>query len=310
MIKGLYEQVQRMEVTGSRFWSYQYKINKLIVNALYPAIQNFNYKSGIEPNSDVVVSLTTYPARIKTVWMTIASLMNQTYKPLHIVLYLSKEQFPDGENGLPKKLFGLKKRGLTIKFVDGDLKPHKKYFYAFKEFKDKYVLTADDDVFYPENHIEQFIKAIEKYPEAIICNRSHLIAFDESHEFLPYKKWTDNVTEIPDMLTLAVGGNGVMYRPRMFSEEIFNENNIINSSLYTDDLWLKAMEVRDNIPVYNYASSSLVYFDNLRNKETGLWHVNTSDGKNRNDIAWEDIIKLYPEVKEKLYNNYNESDIK
>ena len=81
----------------------------------------------------IIVSLTTYPARIKTVWMTIACLLNQDYKNMRVILWLSKEQFHD-LSGLPSYLQKLQKKGLVIKFKEDDLRSHKKYYYAFSEY--------------------------------------------------------------------------------------------------------------------------------------------------------------------------------
>lgn len=305
MIKALYNNVLKLKRKNKASWKLLYKINKILVNIFYPFTQLCNRKNGI-CDSDVVVSLTTYPARVKTVWLTIASLLNQSYKPSKVLLYLSNEQFPDGLKGLPKKLLNLQNRGLEIVMVDGDLKPHKKYYYAFRDYKDKLVITADDDIFYPENHIEKLVTAAKSYPDAVICNRSHQIIFSEKKdgrvEFSTYNSWKDNVTVNPDLVTLPIGCNGVLYRPNQFDDEIFNIENIEKTSLFTDDLWLKAMEIRSGIKAYNCSEEPLVYFDNIFNVNTGLWHANTG-AENRNDIAWQKIINTYPEISKKLVMN-------
>lgn len=300
MIKALYNSVVRLKNDNKSVWKYLYKINKVIVNVVYPFTQRWNNCYGLEDN-DVIVSLTTYPARVKTVWITIASLLNQTYKPSKVLLYLSKEQFPNEYGDLPYNLLRLQKRGLEIVFVDDDLKPHKKYYYAFRDYRDKLVITADDDIFYPENHIEQFVKAAQEFPNAVICNRSHEICLDkEEKTFSPYKCWKNNTTEEPDIFTLPVGCNGVLYKPSLFTDEIFSVDNIKSCALFTDDLWLKAMEIISGIKAYNYCKSSLIYFDNIFTKNTGLWHVNADNDTSGNDIAWGKIIEAYPEVKKKI----------
>ena len=88
-----------------------------------------NKKFSVDPNSCFVVSLTSFPMRIERIWITIESIFRQTYKPLSIILWLSKEQFPNGELDLPKGLIKMRKRGLEIKFVEGDIRSHKKYKY-------------------------------------------------------------------------------------------------------------------------------------------------------------------------------------
>ena len=80
-------------------------------------------------NRRIIVSLTSFPARIGVVWMVVESLMHQTLKPHKIILWLSKEQFSTIES-LPKKLLAQRERGLEIRLVDGDIRSHKKYIYA------------------------------------------------------------------------------------------------------------------------------------------------------------------------------------
>lgn len=304
MINKLYGDAQRLKAKGNSKWKYLYKINKLIVNICYPPIAYFSTKKGVDENSDVIVSLTTYPARIKSVWVTVASLLNQTYKPRKVVLYLAKEQFPNGLEELPAKLLRLQKRGLEIVFVEDDLKPHKKYYYAFSEYRNDSVITADDDIFYPENHIELLVEASKRFPDSIICARSHQIKYKDpsAKEFAPYNSWPEILTDESDLFTMPIGCNGVLYKPARFSDELFDADKIKKYALYTDDIWLKVMELKDNIKAYNCVKEPLVYFDNIFTMNTGLWHTNTSDSNNRNDIVWNELVDLYPFIRENLSN--------
>ena len=58
----------------------------------------FNYKPAVEygvttekRDTRLIVSLTSFPARIKTVHQTINTLLRQTVKPDHIILWLSED---------------------------------------------------------------------------------------------------------------------------------------------------------------------------------------------------------------------------
>ena len=55
----------------------------------------------------VIISLTSYPPRIKTVNKVIKSLLAQTVKPWKIVLWLADEEFPRREESLPAELIAL-----------------------------------------------------------------------------------------------------------------------------------------------------------------------------------------------------------
>ena len=53
------------------------------------------------------------------------------------------------------------KKGLEIKYIK-DLKSHKKYFYAFKEFYNEIFITFDEDIFYNKNTISSLINTNKK----------------------------------------------------------------------------------------------------------------------------------------------------
>ena len=123
MIRFFYESVVRAKERNRPYWKLLYKVNKLILNLLYPITQKRNCKAGISEDGPVIVSLTTYPGRIDQVWKTISSLLNQTLKPKRVILWLAKEQFPAGK--LPESVQRLTTRGLEICYCE-DLKSHKK----------------------------------------------------------------------------------------------------------------------------------------------------------------------------------------
>lgn len=103
-IQKLYESSLRHD--SAKIASLHYKFNKGIVNLLYPIFGKCSY--GVDPNSNVIISLTSYPARIDTIHLTIMTLLNQTMKPRKVMLWLAKEQFPNGGKDLPQKLLKLK----------------------------------------------------------------------------------------------------------------------------------------------------------------------------------------------------------
>lgn len=296
MITFLYETIRKLKRRNRPFWRLLYKVNKSLVNLFFPVSQKWKNTYGLDKDSRIVVSLTTYPARISTVWIAVSSLLQQTMKPYKVILWLAEEQFPDHE--IPYNLERLKKRGLEIRFCE-DLKPHKKYFYAMQEYPDYYVVTADDDIFYPENHIEQLWRGHEKYPDAVICHWSHQIESDSQGEFRPYNEWKDASIPSPSYHTLAVGCNGIFYPPDSLPIETFDKNKIIKYSLYTDDLWLKCMEILNGSKTINCNETPLIYFNILSTRNSGLWKSNTGEARN-NDIIWSRLMELYPEVKNRL----------
>ena len=288
--------VKKLKSKNKPYWTLGYKVHKLLLNILYPVYALTLKQAGVDQNSKVIVSLTSYPARIDTVWITVSTLLNQTMKPYKVILWLAREQFPDRK--LPRKLIDLQKRGLEIAYCE-DLMPHKKYYYAMQKYPECFVVTADDDIFYPENHLEKLWQGYEKYPGNIVCHWSHKIAFDQEQEFVPYNDWENNGEDKPSLLNLAVGCNGVLYPPKALSGKAFEIAQIKKLALHTDDLWLKCMSALNDVKVINCNETILIYYNILKAQKSGLWQTNTKD-ENRNDKVWKVLMEEYPQVKQKL----------
>ena len=163
MIRIMYEFCDYLRERNIIGWSYVYKACKLFLNIFYPIIHKSRKKIGINSESEIIVSLSSFPKRINNVWITIETIMEQTKQPKKIILWLAEDLFPNKEADLPKNLLKLKKYGLEIQFCE-DLWPHKKYFFSMKKYPDDIIVTVDDDVLYPDNMLEQLWKIHQKYP--------------------------------------------------------------------------------------------------------------------------------------------------
>lgn len=296
MIWFFYESVVKAKEKNRFYWKLLYKVNKLILNLIYPVAQKNNCKVGTSESGPVIVSLTTYPGRIGQVWKTISSLLNQTLKPKKVILWLAREQFPDMQ--LPESVQRLTKRGLEICYCE-DLKSHKKYFEAMKQYPEVIIVTADDDILYPENHLEKLWRTHLEFPTDVICQWSHRITFDEHGEFMPYNDWPDNKREKASFATLAVGCGGILYPPGALNQEAFQKEELQKCALATDDLWLKCMELLEGIKTVNCNDTILMYFNVLSTRKSGLWVGNTGCQKN-NDKVWELLMQQYPKALERL----------
>lgn len=243
-----------------------------------------------EVNNQLVVSFTTYPARIDNVWMVVDSIVRQTMRPFVIELWLSEENFPKKELELPLTLMKYKLRGfLDIKWVKEDLKPHKKYFYSFLQHKDKFVVTIDDDLYYRRDMIALLWKIYEKFPNSVCGHRGGIVVPYEK-----YEKWSiSNYALAPSHKNYVTGCGGVLYPVSMFKNNfIFDQNLIKENSLQTDDLWLKAMELIDDIPVtigdYYCNAPTLP-----NSKKSALMNMNCNPLHSGNDANWECLDKLF-----------------
>lgn len=296
MIRFFYESIVWAKQRKLFYWKALYKVNKVILNWIYPISQKNNKQIGVSKDGHMIVSLTTYPGRIDQVWKTIASLLNQTEKPKRVILWLSDEQFSDRK--IPESVQKMVSRGLEICYCE-DLKSHKKYFEVMKQYPDEIIVTADDDILYPENHLEKLWKSHLEFPNEVICQWSHKITFDKYGDFVPYNDWPDNGKEAPALATLAVGCGGILYPKGALSKEAFNEQELQRYALSADDLWLKCMELLVGIKTVNCNMTVLMYYNILSTRKSGLWVNNIGCQKN-NDKIWQLLMKQYPEDLQRL----------
>lgn len=303
MIKGFYEfcsLLRRKKIFG---WQYVYKACKLFLNLFYPISQRYKRSMGINKENEVIVSMASFPKRIGKVWITVASVMNQTIKPRKIILWLAEDLFPNKEADLPGSLLKMRKRGLEIRFCE-DLWPHKKYFFSMKEFPDDIIVTVDDDVLYPENVLEQLIIVHRKFPNAVCCQRGHVLSYTEKGEIDKYGKWDSEVKGLmePTMQLFPIGCGGVLYPPHLLNKQLFDKDEIKRLCLANDDIWLKTMEVLNRVPAVRGIPDTLIYFDIIGTRRSALLLENANEC--RNDKIMADVCADYPMLTQVLYNDW------
>lgn len=235
----------------------------------------------------IIVSMTSYPARINTVHLAIRSLLAQKVLPDKIVLWLCASDFPNREADLPKSLRDVLWHDVEVRWVDRDLKPHKKYFWALQEFSDDYVITTDDDLLYRNTMIGDLLTMHAAHPNAIVAARTHLIMFNEDGSRTPYEQWIyeaphyhDKLVGVPSMRIFATNGAGTLYPPHLMPSETFNADEIERTCLTADDLWLKVMQVKAGVPVVAATGDQLLNYVPGTQGEEALCHQNTESGVN------------------------------
>lgn len=245
-------------------------------------------KTGV---GSLIVSLTSYSTRINTVDMAIRSIMDQTVKPDKVILYLDSNC---NMKELPKKLIELQEFGLEIKTGYKDLKPHKKYFFAFKEYPDACIVTIDDDCVYPRDTIESLYCSWRSFPKAVSARRVHRISFANMQTPTSYNEWGYEWVEtqpLPRKSLLATGCGGVLYPPHIFNLSDFKSDIIEQLALTCDDLWLKAVEAKQGICVVYAANDQNLPYLIAGTQEIGLAQDNV--GGRANDLVFEKLLEYF-----------------
>lgn len=188
----------------------------------------------------IIVSFTSFPDRIMKVWKVVDSLKSQTTIPGKIILWLSRDQFPSRES-VPLSLWQQEDEIFEIRMVNGDIRSHKKYYYAMKEFPDKIIITCDDDVYYHPDMIRYLLDGHTLYPSCIISNITKQFAYDANGNLLPYVRWKRNRKSYIHKNLIQIGVGGVLYPPFCLDKEVLNDILFMDLCPLADDVWLNFM---------------------------------------------------------------------
>lgn len=203
-----------------------------------------------ESMQKLLISFTSYPARIKTVYKVVESLWKQRQRADEIVLWLSTEDFPKQWDDLPKSLKSINgQNGFRVEWVNENLKSHKKYLYSLQN-RDQIVITVDDDTYYDDMMVSTLMESYRKHPYAVSARNVHIIT-RQGEKLSPYEGWAQSATEfigVERMDLCAIGVNGILYPPYCGNERWFNREQIKKFAPNQDDLWLKFHEIIDGIP--------------------------------------------------------------
>lgn len=248
----------------------------------------------------ILISLTSFPARIDDVKYTIHSLLNQTYKPDKIVLWLGEEKFPNKDADLPKDLLDMKKYGLSIEYCE-DIRSYTKLLPSLNKYPEYLIITVDDDIYYPKDLVSKLYQTYIKNKDCIIANRAHgIVVKDETIE--PYSNWnmeTKNTEKSYRNFFTGVGG--VLYAPNFLSKDVFRKDIFMDVCPFADDIWFNIMAILNGTKTkITSGTEPLLYIDYAAE----LSGMNTLGAKNnglyKNDIQLKEVLQLYPEVVQRI----------
>jgi len=243
-----------------------------------------------------IVTLTSYGKRISnTAPYAIYSLLNQTIAPDKIIIWLSHyTPVPD----ILKKLVAF---GLEIKFCE-DIGPYTKLIPALEEFPNDILITADDDVFYPNNWLEQLQKAFLKDPTKIYVHRAHRILFEHKDGLMSYNKWLHCVGNMVDKsFIFPTGVGGVLYPPNTLHPICSNRDIFLSIAPTADDIWFWAMAQLKGSQ-YSIINEGYRHVVGVPLTDTGLWDINS---QGQNDIQLKKILDRFPLVLKTLIKANN-----
>jgi len=244
----------------------------VVVNTSKPAVQAAsvmptNGKSVIdficEPDCNsytsdtngIIVTMTSWPKRIKNVEKTLRTILDNSTLPEKIIVNLSTEEFPGKETNLPNELVLLAKKNPIIEFhwLKHNTTVWKKIIPTLIRFKNANVICIDDDRLYPKDFIATFKSAANKYPSGPITGAN--ISFHKKFKqhcghasldkYIFYKDGLDFITkEVMDLRS---------------SDSVFTiiANMTGHATQYLGVNYLTLIPQKNN-PVFGYSSGSKI----------------------------------------------------
>ena len=318
--RGLYKTYQETFLTSlvsSSLWTLAHtekahqEVKEFIRNVIVPkfihgkeSLLSENLISRLErvKYPDIIVSLTSYPARIGTVNQTIESLLKQSLKPDKLILWLAPEQFPNKEVDLPRKLLDLQDRGLTIDWYH-DIGSYKKLIPTLRKYPDAIVVTADDDLIYHTDWLRKLYEAYDKNKKVIYVHRiTRLYMRNGKFQILNRREYyADDKYYHPSLCKSSAfnklsGGAGALYPPHCFHKDILDEKTFKRLAPTSDDIWFWLQALRNGylVEALRNGDTNLQYIPETQ--QFGLTKINDAAGCKIFFEHLNNIVKYYPEL--------------
>ena len=278
------------------FFPNRHKPNTNIFPFYREVFASFGYKK-IRPsnrNPQIILSLTSIPARFHKLHLVIESILCQSLQPDRIILWLSKKHqnknFSDIK-ALPQKIQKLQKRGLEIYFTK-DIGPYRKLIPTLKKFPNDIIITIDDDVFYEKSVVDSLYKAyLQNGNNFVYCRRSRIIEKNKVSGYIADRLNFSSKNNHYKLLTTGCGG--VLYPPSIFSQEVFNKEVFLKLAPFEDDSWYNVMLAKNKKSVWQLeVKKEVAHLSNIYNTYN-LSAINTKNNREKFNQQFNALIQHY-----------------
>ena len=272
--------------------------NLMKVKVLYDIRIRKNITLSPVKDDSTIVSLTSYGKRVNgSALYTIYSLLKQNIRPDRVVLWLNEDEYND--DNITSDIRFLFDYGLDVRYAK-DIRSYTKIIHSLKLFPDKHIITADDDIYYTKNFVEEFVNDHRLHPKAIITGFAKDPILDTNNNLKTYSDWPEYhhvpaSFEYDKMTILPLGWAGVFYPSHVFDEEVTNEAVFTTLCPKADDIWLYIMGLRSNAEKRILPDSHIAYYhtDLLRQYFTKDRLTATNRFGGENDVQLKALLEHY-----------------
>ncbi|MBU4530974.1 MAG: glycosyltransferase family 2 protein [Hoeflea sp.] len=238
----------------------------------------------------VVISLTTIPARARSLAPVLRSLLDQDMPADRIILWLPSRSlrqdrdYPDaGDVHIPE--------GVEVMRCE-DLGPATKLLHSLRLEKDALVIAVDDDVVYPENLVSTLLSAHRKEPQTAFGLRG--VMLEPGTRFVDLWHILSSGIDRAEPADILFGTWGYMVPAWLCDEAMHDFSGYPASVRWVDDVWISGHLARLGI-ARKVTPSDRFPLETL----ASLRHALT-DGMNRSGENDEIAIKAFGDVWSKV----------
>ncbi len=239
--------------------------------------RNAELSSPLLGGAPAVVSLTSYAARIHLVHLSIESIGAGRVRPQRIILWLDDEAMLRDP---PPSLRRLQLRGLEIK-KSPNFGPHTKY-YAYVASDGNWsapLVTADDDIIYPQRWLERLWARHLHDPQVIYAYMVRTVKFD-GPEMGSYYSWPYATDRKPKLGAFVLGVSGVLY-PRPFVGVLAAAGDGFREVCpWADDVWLSWAALQSSTRISQVHALPEHFPMTPGSQENSLMQENVLNGRN------------------------------
>lgn len=190
--------------------------------------------------ADLIVSLTSYPARFDTLHLTIKSLIDQRVRPDRIILWVDH----GAVGAIPPAVAALQDDLFCVRGCE-DVRSFTKIVPALAAYPEAFIAIADDDIYYPDHWLQRLVDAFDPAEPTIVYHRGHRPTYRPDGAFAPYREWQRRVSDAaslqPGTDIFPTGVGGVLYPPGSLPPQTRDVALFRKLSETCDDSWLYFM---------------------------------------------------------------------
>lgn len=252
---------------------------------------------------NVVISVTSYPARFCFLARTLRTLITQTVRPDSIRVYIEEKDI----GSLGNDLKGLAQYGVEFCPTASGWRAATKLIPELlrEDARQDLILYLDDEIVYDCRLVENLLFSMEKNQESdVIFNWGDIVPkWSTEEDCLPaYKTWlTTDRDKSSHKYIIPLGVAGVLIKRHSIPLEVTNFEQFSRVSSSNDDLWFWCHFVQKDLRLSKSFrfSEPPIYWKG--SQEQALWKTNAVQGEN--DVIMKRLIEEFPKLRELIESN-------